>query len=431
MSLVQALYWFAFVALMLFSWSRSRGILHPHFMFCMMLFIFASDFMIRGLDDQNLQGITESDLTRYQLATLVTMIGIGLTTAIYRRRYEVSTLITQPEMQVTAVTARLLVLVSITMFAIQTAYRLETVGWSPQTLLDTMLGPRDTRIWDQPGMGGTRDPVYQLINGMVPLIAIAFAFVIFSRHVGTAIVASVFFILSQFVLITDGSRTQAIIPLASLAIFGLVSLRGFVTKAMLVVGVLLLIAFATSAMILFRAQGLEKSASSFALTYHQDDSIYRVWSACALADFTNYRWDPFYFFYYVISIPVPRVLWEGKPILTEDFYGGFKLWFVTTTFMGEWVSMLGVWLGFAASFVFGNLLYRVFYFSQRLLTQPFGLPAYLLGALYTYMVMRSMPNLTIFIYAPAASLILVYFARRRKREILPVGGSRGNPAWSN
>ena len=96
MGLMQPLYWFAFIGLLLFSWSRSRGILHPHFMFCAMLFILASDFMIRGMDDQNLQGILESSLTGYQLATLATMIGIGLSTAIVRRPYELDSRVTQP-----------------------------------------------------------------------------------------------------------------------------------------------------------------------------------------------------------------------------------------------------------------------------------------------------------------------------------------------
>jgi len=431
MGLMQALYWFAFICLLLFSWSRSRGILHPHFMFCTMLFILASDFMVRGQDDQNLQGIMEGNLTRYQLVTLVTMIAIGVSTAIVRKSYEVGTRISRPEMRVSANTALLLVLLSIAVFFIHTGFRLQTVDWSVQALVDQMLGPRNTRIWDQVGADGTRNPVYQLFNGMIPLLAIAFAFVLFARHAGLAIVAGLFFILSLFVLITDGSRTQAIIPMASLAIFGLISLRGFVARALLLAGVTVLIVSATSAMILFRAQGLEGSASSFALTYHQDDSIYRAWSAAAYADFSNYRWDPLYFFYYVISLPVPRVLWEGKPLLTEDFYGGYKLWFTTTTFMGEWVSMFGVWLGFAVSFVFGNLLYRGFYFSQKLLTQPFGLPAYLLVALYTYMVMRSMPNLTIFIFAPAAALLLVWFARRRKGKAPSLAAARAGPAWAN
>lgn len=431
MSLIQALYWFAFIALLLFSWSRSRGILHPHFMFCVMLFILASDFMIRGMDDQNLQGIMSGNLTRYQLATLATMIGIGLSTAIVRKPYEVGTRITQPEMRVSPNTARVLVLAAITVFVIHTAFRLDAVDWSIQTLVDQMLGPRDTRIWDQVRADGTRSPVYQLFNGMIPLIAIAFAFVLFSGKTGPVLAAAVFYVLSLAILITDGSRTQAIIPMASLAIFGLMSLRSFVAKASLLFGVAVLIAVATSAMILFRSQGLQGSTGSFALTYHQDDSIYRIWAACAYADFSNYRWDPLYFFYYVISLPVPRVLWAGKPLLTEDFYGGFKLWFTTTTFMGEWVSMLGVWLGFVASFVFGNLLYRAFYFSQKLLNYPFGLPAYLLVALYVYMIMRSMPNITIFIFAPAAALLLVYFARRRKSTTPTVEAARGNPAWSN
>ena len=436
MSLIQALYWFSFIGLLLFSWSRSRGILHPHFMFCAMLFFLASDFMIRGMDDQNLQGILESSLTSYQLATLATMIGIGLSTAIVRRPYELDSRVTQPDMRISTATARYLVIISLTVFAIHTGYRLNAVDWSIQELFDTMLGPRDTRIWDQPGASGARDPVYQLVSGMLLLAASALAFVLFSRQLVASLIAGLLFAAILFVLITDGSRTQAIIPMASLAIFGLMSFRGVLAKTVLLLSVAVLIALVTSAMILFRAQGLEGTTSSFALTYHQDDSIYRVWSACAFADFSNRRWDAAYFFYYIIANPIPRVLWEGKPLLTEDFFSGYKLFYVTTTFMGEWVAMLGVWLGFVASFVFGNVLYRVFYFAQRLLTQPFGLPAYLLVALYIYMVMRSMPNITTFIFAPAAALLLVYFARRRKAaaprsSALPTGAAGGASAWSN
>ena len=436
MGLMQALYWFSFIGLLLFSWSRSRGILHPHFMFCAMLFILASDFMIRGMDDQNLQGILESSLTGYQLATLATMIGIGLSTAIVRRPYELDSRFTQPDMRISPATARYLVIISIILFAIHTEYRLSTVDWSFQTLFDTMLSPRDTRIWNRVGASGAHDPVYQLVNTLLPLAASALAFVLFSRQIGAALTAVLVLAVIEFVLITDGARTQAIIPLASLAIFGLMSFRGVLAKAALLLSVAVLIALVTSAMILFRAEGLEGASSSFALTYHQDDSIYRLWSACAFADFSNRHWDAAHFFFFIISVPIPRVLWEGKPLLTEDFYGGYKLFYVTISFMGEWVSMLGVWLGFVASFLFGNVLYRVFYFAQRLLTQPFGLPAYLLVALYMYMVMRSMPNITTFISAPGAGLLLVYFARRRKAAAPQIsapstGPAGGGPAWSN
>lgn len=393
-----------------------------------MLFVFASDFMIRGMDDPNLQGILGADLTRYQLVTLVTLIGIGLTTAIVRKPYEVETRISQPEMRVSAATTWWLLIGAAVVFLVHSTLRMNAVEWSFQTLIDQMLGPRDMRIWDQPGADGARSAVYQLLNGMVPLVAIIFAFVIFSRHTGPALIAAVFLLLAMAVLITDGSRTQAIIPLASLAIFGLIALRSFVAKASLVLVVVLLIAFATSAMILFRSDGLEGSSSSFALTYHQDDNIYRTWAACAYADFSNYRWDPVQFFYYMISNPVPRSVWPGKPLLDENFYGGFKIYWVTISFIGEWVAMFGTWGGFIASFLFGNLLYRCFYFSQRLLTMPLGLTAYLMVALYVYMIIRGMPNLTLFSYAPAAALLLVYIARRRALRPPNLAYARGHPA---
>lgn len=430
MGLIQALYWFAFIALLLFSWSRSRGILHPHFMFCVMLFILASDFMIRGMEAQDLQGIMSANLLRYQLATLATMIGLGLSTMVVRRPYELAGRILQPEMKIGQSTAYGILLFGIAILVIHQAIRLAAVDWSVDQLLQQMLGPRDTRLWDQPGVSGARNPVYQLLNGMVPLVATSFAFLIFAGKGATAVLGAVMFLICGFVLVTDGSRTQAIIPMASLAVFGMMSMRSTIAKFVLVGGVVVLMVVATSAMILFRAQGLEGSNSSFALTYHQDDSIYRIWSAAAFADFSAYRWDPLQFFYYVIALPVPRIIWPGKPLLDEDFYSGFKLWYVTTTFMGEWISMLGSWLGFVAAFVFGNLVFRVFYFAQRLLAMPFGVPAYLLVALYTYMILRSMPNMTSFIFAPAAALILVYFARRRQ-SASPALATKGNPAWSN
>lgn len=414
-TIVQVLYWFAFGALLAFSWWRSRGILHPHFMFCIMLFVLASDFMIRGNDDANLQGITAANLARYQLATLATLIGIGLAAGLVRKPYELSGRIVQPEMRVTPMTARVILIVGMAVFAIHQMYRLNVSGWSFLVLFDQMLGPRIGRLWDMPGADGTHDPVYQLINGMIPLVAIAFAFLMFSRQIVAAILSGIMMFALVTVLVLDGSRTQAMIPLASLAIFGLLALRSLIAKGALLGGVVLLMVIATSAMILFRSQGIENSNATFALTYHQDDSIYRLWAAAAFADFSSYRWDPFYFFYYVISNPIPRVLWPDKPLLDENFYGGFKLWWVTMSFMGEWVSMFGTWIGFVVSFLFGNLLYRGFYLAQRLLTMPLGLTAYLLVALYVYMVMRGMPNLATFSYAPAAALLMVWFAGLRGR----------------
>ena len=236
--------------------------------------------------------------------------------------------------------------------------------------------------------------------------------VLFARGWLLAVPAGVLFVVAEGVLVADGARTSAIIPLASIAILGIIRFRSFSIRTALVIIMGLIIAAVTSSMYLFRAIGLASSTSSYGVVYHQDDSIYRVWVACSVADQSVVRWDPFYFFYYILSLPIPRAIWASKPLLDQNFYGEFKVWYVTTTFMGEWISMFGVLPGFGISFLFACLVYRGFYFSHRLLAKPLGVTAYILVALYVYMVLRSMPSLTTFIYAPAAAILMVFFARK-------------------
>ena len=47
------------------------------------------------------------------------------------------------------------------------------------------------------------------------------------------------------------------------------------------------------------------------------------------------------------------------------------------------------------------------------------------------MVIRGMPNLTIFSYAPAAALLMVWIAGRRNRVATAVAIERRNRAWSS
>jgi hypothetical protein len=426
---IQALYWLSLIALLLFSWIRSRGVLHPHILFCGMLFVLASDFMIRGNDDANLQGIAANNLATYQIRTLVTLILIGVSTMFVRRPYELDRSMLQPEMRVSKGFGYGMLGAGAAIIIVQQVFRLLSVDWSIDELVQQMLGPRDYRLWDLPDSSGNRSAVLQLVSGLLPLAAMCFAFLLFQRALVLQIVAALLLALSLAVLVTDGSRTMAMIPFIAFGVFGLIRLRSTAARAVFGASLAAAMALLTSAMILFRSTGIQNSQSELAFTYHQDDSIYRIWSACAFADFSNYRWNPLYFFYYVISLPIPRSFWEGKPILDDNFYGGFKIYFVTTSFIGEWVSMFGSTVGFVASFLFANLLYRAFYSSQRLLKYPLGLPAYLLCTIYVYTIIRSMPNLTIFIFAPAASLMLVYLARRRTATPLRVAAATGASAW--
>lgn len=394
-----------------------------------MLFVLASDFMIRGYDDPNLNGIATRNLVIYQLLTLATLIGAGISTMFVRRPYEVERRLLQPEMRIGGGLTYGVLVAAIAVILIQQVFRMAYVDWSLDLLFDQMLGPRDNRLWDLPDSTGNRSAVFQLVSGMVPLAAMSFAFLIFQDWVFARIVSTFLLLVSLAILVSDGSRTQAIIPIVALGVFGLVKFRSAAVRAVLIASLAGAIAALTSAIFLFRSAGFQNSHDAFALKYHQDDSIYRVWSACAFADFSDYRMNPWYFFYYIVSIPIPRALWAGKPLLTDDFYGGYKLYYVTISFLGEWVSMLGTYMGFIAAFIFANVLYRVFYWSQRLLTMPLGVAAYLLIAVYVYMIVRSMPNMTIFIFAPAASLLLVWFASRRPKIGQSVSAPQSGAAW--
>ena len=394
-----------------------------------MLFVLASDFMIRGYDDPNLNGIATRNLVIYQLLTLATLIGAGISTMFVRRPYEVERRLLQPEMRIGGGLTYGILVVGIVVLVVQLAIRMVYVDWSLDLLIQQMLGPRDNRLWDMPDAIGNRSAVLQLVSGMVPLAAMSFAFLIFQESLFSRIVSAFLLLVSLAILISDGSRTMALIPIIAFGVFGLIKFRSTAARVALIASLSAVIAVLTSAIFLFRSVGFQNSQEAFALTYHQDDSIYRVWSACAFADFSDYRMNPWYFFYYTVSIPIPRALWEGKPLLTDDFYGGYKLYYVTISFLGEWVSMLGTYMGFIAAFIFANVLYRVFYWSQRLLTMPLGVAAYLLCTVYVYMIVRSMPNMTIFIFAPAASLLLVWFASRRGKVGQSVSAPQSGAAW--
>jgi hypothetical protein len=186
-----------------------------------------------------------------------------------------------------------------------------------------------------------------------------------------------------------------------------------------------LAAITTSAMYLYRSQGYLTNSSGeqreMELTYHQDDSYYRALFAYEHADRNIEYWDPIFFITTILVNPIPRAIWPDKPIFDEQFYGRYKLYYVTNSFLGEVVAMTGVELSLFVSPLVGFLLYSILFNAQRLLKYPVGLAAYLIVALYTYMCIRSLPNLTHFMYLPIFSMIMVLLlgrmeSRRRTRE---------------
>lgn len=421
------LYYGAFAGLLIFSWWRSKSLLHPHFVFCAMLCVFASDFMIRGFDDANLDAIPLSHLYVFQLTTLFIMVGSGFAAALIRKPYEVMNARRAGIASKLPPRTGLIILIGASIvLGTEILKRMIATQWSLGDVLEQMFGPRGYRDWDVMSDTGRNNAVFQLISAILPLAAVSFSFLLVAARGTQRIIAVILLALSMFILVTDGSRTPVVVTIAAAALFAITSTRSNFVRISAVLSSAAAIAALTSIMILNRSSGYEdlNTNHDFTLVYHQDDSLYRAWSAYYYSEARAYFWNVYDYFFYIFTMPIPRSLWPNKPLLDQDFYGQYKLYYVTNTFMGEWVAMLGPTFGSIASFFTSLGLYRLLYSAQRIRRYPLGDAAYLLIALYIYMSMRSLANLTGFMYAPlfAVGLVLAAHWFSKKGDNQPAMG---------
>lgn len=275
-----------------------------------------------------------------------------------------------------------------------------------------MLGPRGYRDWDV-NSGASDNAFFQLIRSILPFSAVALSYLIVTGGLAIRLASVLGFLVVMFILVTDGSRTPVVMALASLTLFQFVLRQGKFVKVITIVITGTAMVFLTSLMYRFRSGGFVAKASiDKTFVYHQDDSIYRAWYSYSVADGGYYFWDPIQFYYIVLSLPIPRAIWPGKPTFDTAFYGEYKLSYVTNLFFGESVAMFGVGLGTLWAVLVGLVIYRALYSAQRLLGYTFGIAPYLLVALYTYMCLRSTANVTAFIFLPLASLLTVIILDR-------------------
>lgn len=433
MTLVYASHWLVLAGLLAFSWSRARRLLHPHFLFTAMLVVLHSDFLIRGYDDRNLVGIFPEVLTSYQIATLIATSCIILITALVHRPYEVALVRLgaeagggMPERSANRSQSHAATIFwgAMLIILIEVAKRLYATGFDVYDIVVQMLGPRGVRDWDVDSAAAD-NALFQLVRAVLPFSAVALAYLMVTARGAIRVASFLAFTAVMFILVTDGSRTPVVMGLAALPLFQIALGSGGLRKAVTLVVSGGAIALLTSLMYRFRSAGFLADATvRETLVYHQDDSIYRAWFAYHVGDGASYRWNPLEFYYTVAALPIPRAIWPGKPLLDADFYGDYKLSYVTNTFFGESVAMFGGVVGTAWAVLTAVLIYRAFYSAQRLLTHSFGLVAYLLVALYVYMCLRSTMNLTTFVYLPAVAILAVLLVERAQRG--PSSGGRAH-----
>lgn len=414
------LHWIFVICAIVFSWVRSRHYLHPHFMFTLMLVVLLSDFLVRGYNDKNLISILRSDVYLYQIIILTILSAIVFTTSFVRSpRIENRLLQFHMRLYIEPKIRRLLYIIVLVLLAADILKRFSMANWSINEVVRQSLSVRGQRDWDQAAYSGNF--VFSLTTILLPLGAVALAYLIVVSRGINRIVALTLFTLTIAVLVTNGSRTPVTISFASLAIFAMIKQRNLSIRIVTLSMIISIWITLISAMALYRATGYQyANKPDFEINYHQDDSYYRAIFAYAYADRTGESWDPIFFTTAIIVNPIPRVIWPNKPLLTAEFFGGFKLDYVTNSFLGEIVAMTGVSFSILVAPLIGHLLYLIFFNAQRLFRYSVGLVAYLLVALYIYMCIRSLMGLVHYVYLPLFSVIIVIALNKMKKNTYPL-----------
>lgn len=390
----------------LVSYLTFRDPLHPHFVFtlCWVYLIPlgpvvnpepADDLIsLAGCDDKVLSGI--HDLTAFFMAALF------LTTWALARR-------AGPANQGTAngsnAVRKALAgfskwvapagLIGAVTLVVQVLLQLSKSAWSPTLWFRFLIGPRFERPWAGSYIGGT-EYIQSLVGNLFPMsgVLLGYASIFAARRFRPVFLTLWLFHL--FMLVGDGSRTPMVLSLLSWGMFWWISKRGVIRlggAAASVAGAVALISLMSE----FRQEGIARIAgqgNGGKVEYRQDDNYFRLVHVILTdRDRTAPNWSAPTFVGAAVVNPVPRYFWPGKPLLEQNFYGDWKLFYVTITFLGECVAMFGESLGlltaFALAVVFQMVLLKLF----PVIRKPGGVILYLATAFYLYSIMRSITNL--------------------------------------
>lgn len=381
-----------------------------------MICIFLSDFLIRGYGDGNIFYILRENVYTYQIMILF-IFGTALLLAAFVRNDRIEAIVRRSTLaaDVSVRAQKMVLLLACAILAADILKRLISVDWSVDDVIFQSLQPRGQRAWDQAAFSGNF--VFAITTILLPLASCAFSYLVaFGRGV-PRIVAVAGLMLVLAMLVTNGSRTPVVLTLLIFGVLFMARQKTSVRKLVMIGMVVGVAATLVSFMYNYRSLGYvsPQVTSNFEinLSYHQDDSYYRAVFSYYYADKSGKRWDATRFFSTVAVNPIPRALWRDKPVLDANFYDGFKLDYVTSLFLGEVVALFGLRASLVLAPLLAVFFYILLYRSAPVLMRPMGLGVYFIIALYVYMCMRSMMNMTLFIYLPLAALFASSYLQRR------------------
>lgn len=384
------------------SYLRFRSLLHPHFVFTVSwVYLLPLGMVVSpSVPDylQSVQGMGVAELGGYHLLInsflgvlfLVTMFATPSNKSIPMSLVKKSILL--PEYK-----ANLFFLGGFIILGAEVGKELYSCNWSFHSWLTYSLGPRFGRPWSG-GYEGGSDFLLTFIGNIFNLTAILLPFAVFQTKGIRRVAASAGLVLTLWILACNGSRTPVAFTLLMVALLWYFMVANSTVRITGLLVLLVMFVALLSLMLAFRQNGFisedRENPQLSEVKYEQDDNYYQLISVLKVAEQGGtHNWDATTFLEACVVNPIPRYFWPGKPFLTPEYFGNWKLSYVTVSYIGECIAMFGKWLGLAAALLVGLVYYRVLLWASRLVAKESGLIVYLGFCFYIYTTQRSMQNI--------------------------------------
>jgi hypothetical protein len=384
----------------------------------MIVYMWMSDFIMRGSDVPELFRYQGTQLVApMQILILLFVIVLYALTFLIATQFEVKQAIASVKNE--RIDQRL-ALLPVAVLIVDLIIRFHTSHYDISTVIEYSFGKRYSSPWQaEMDNATTIGTIYRFISELSKLSGLAFAYFLFRSHGPWRVLVVIGFLVSFSLLVGLGSRTPVALSLGAVVVMALLNLRSVVAKGLIVAGVSALAVLTFSAQYLTRSAGGiasifdRSSGAQYSVVYHQDNNFYLSIRSLIIATYEDYRWDWIQYFKLILSQPIPRAIYTGKPLMTDNFVGPFGKTYLTFSIVGDGVALFGVVGGIVYALILGVALFILMLNATRALKYQLGIMLYLSVALYVYMVLRSSMNLTFFMYLPLAMAGFFWAANRR------------------
>jgi hypothetical protein len=221
----------------------------------------------------------------------------------------------------------------------------------------------------------------------------------------------IFFVSSLFQTFADGSRTNLLVSLSIpilVELFSSLYKKRLVRFYIILSSTLFLVILLFSLLYQYRSVGIADLPLTIEIIYHQDDNAIQFMRVISnrLSFGSSFQVDFIPLLLASFLNFIPRTIWPEKPFLDQFYWGEVKFQWVTISAPGELVASLGMAFGFLAFILLLIFLRYLLAFAQNLLFKHSMALTFIAIAFYSYMCIRSIQNISMYVYFPLFSFLL-------------------------